>query len=126
MWMRDGTEILDLAGNRNEIVGQCWQFWRQAETLRPLTNACIHAYDGYMEKLQILFPEPQLLSLRRMARRQDRPVSELVRAAVDAWLERHEPWAGEVREEPPVYHCGELLVGGEDLREAANGDRIQP
>jgi hypothetical protein len=79
-----------------------------------------------MEKLQILFPEPQLYSLRKIARSQDRPVSELVRAAVDAWLVRHEPWVEEVREDPPSYHCGKTLVRAEDLREVANEDRIQP
>jgi hypothetical protein len=79
-----------------------------------------------MKKLQILFPEPQLHSLRKIARSQDRPVSELVRAAVDAWLARHEPYSGEVREEPPSYNCGKILVEPEELREAANGDRLKP
>jgi hypothetical protein len=79
-----------------------------------------------MEKLQILFPEPQLHSLRKIARSLDRPVSELVRAAVDAWLARHEPWSDEVREDPPSYNCGKILVRAEDLREAANEDRLQP
>lgn len=89
-----------------------------------LTDACIHVYDVYMEKIQILFPEPQLHSLRNIARSQDRPVSELVRAAVDAWLARHEPWEEAVREDPPSYHCGDILVEADGLRDAANGDRI--
>lgn len=76
-----------------------------------------------MEKLQILFPEPQLLRLRRVARKQDRPVSELVRAAVDLWLERHEPWEEDVKEAPPRYHCGEVIVKAEELRDLAYGDR---
>jgi hypothetical protein len=79
-----------------------------------------------MEKLQILFPEPQLHSLRKIARSQDRPVSELVRAAVDVWLARHEPWAEEAREEPPTYNCGKIHVRAEELREAANEDRLKP
>jgi hypothetical protein len=58
-----------------------------------------------MDKLQILFPEPQLLRLRRMARDQDRPVSETV------------------AEEPPRYHCGEMLADGIELRTLANEDR---
>ena len=41
---------------------------------------------GYMEKMQILFPKPKLTRLRELARRQDRPVSEVVRAA-GAWGE---------------------------------------
>lgn len=79
-----------------------------------------------MQKLQILFPEPQLRTLRRIAHSQDRPVSELVRAAVDAWLERHEPWMEGVREEPPVHHCGGIRVEAEQLRESAYEDRNQP
>lgn len=86
-----------------------------------MNSACIHAYDVSMEKLQILFPEPQLRSLRKLARVQDRPVSELVRAAVDSWLAGHSP-PETVAEPPPSYHCGEVLAKPEDLREAAHGD----
>ena len=79
-----------------------------------------------MQKLQILFSEPQLRSLKRIAHSQDRSVSELVRAAVDAWLERHEPWTDGVAEDPPSYRCGEMLVTVEELREVAHGDRSRP
>lgn len=78
-----------------------------------------------MEKIQILFPEPQLRSLRKIARSQDRPVSEIVRAAVEAWLARHEPREEAAREDPPRFHCGELLIGANELRDAANVDRIR-
>ena len=44
-----------------------------------------------MQKLQILFPEPVLRRLRELARKEDRPVSEIVRKAVDAWIEKTEP-----------------------------------
>jgi Arc/MetJ-type ribon-helix-helix transcriptional regulator len=77
-----------------------------------------------MEKMQILFPKPQLDRLRRIADRRDRPVSELVRAAVDAWLERQGDPDPEARESPPVYHCGKIRVPPDRLREAAYGDRI--
>lgn len=70
----------------------------------------------------MLFPEPQLRTLRRIAKTQDRPVSELVRAAVDAWLVRHEPWTETVREDPPVYGAGDVLVDAEQLRDAAYDD----
>lgn len=76
-----------------------------------------------MDKLQILFPEPQLRRLRILARRQDRPVSELVRSAVDLWLARHESDVEAVQEEAPRYHCGKILADGSDLRELANQDR---
>ncbi|NDC53194.1 MAG: ribbon-helix-helix protein, CopG family [Planctomycetia bacterium] len=41
-----------------------------------------------MQKLQVLFPDPVVERLRAMARQQDRPVSELVRRAVDRLLEQ--------------------------------------
>ncbi|MFA6504854.1 MAG: hypothetical protein WCT14_02080 [Treponemataceae bacterium] len=78
-----------------------------------------------MEKLQILFPEPQLLRLRRVARKQDRPVSELVRAAVDSWLDRHEPWEETAKETPPRYHCGTVIAKAEELRDLAYHDRAE-
>ena len=78
-----------------------------------------------MQKLQILFPEPQLSRLRRIAGGQDRPVSELVRSAVDLWLERHEGWEETaVQEAPPSYQCGSILAKPEDLRMLANEDRV--
>jgi hypothetical protein len=71
-----------------------------------------------MEKLQILFPEPQLRRLRRIAEERDRPVSELIRAAVDAWLDRN-PGGPVVAESPPSYKGGGVLRPAEELREAA-------
>jgi hypothetical protein len=41
-----------------------------------------------MQKIQILFPDPVMEGLRAVARQQDRPVSELVRRAVDRLLEQ--------------------------------------
>ena len=77
-----------------------------------------------MEKMQILFPEPQLKILRRIAKKDDRPVSELVRAAVSFWIARNGIFEAEnVSEPPPVYHCGEILVNADKLRSLANGDR---
>jgi hypothetical protein len=71
-----------------------------------------------MEKLQILFPEPQLKRLRRIAEERDRPVSELIRSAVDAWLERN-PEGKVVAESPPSYKGGGIRRPAEELREAA-------
>ena len=79
-----------------------------------------------MEKMQILFPKPQLDRLRRLAGARDRPVSELVRAAVDAWLERQAEPADEMREPAPVFHCGEIRVPPDQLRDAAYDDRTRP
>lgn len=79
-----------------------------------------------MEKLQILFPAPQLARLRQVAKQSDRPVSELVRAAVDAWLATQPASPAVVREKPPVYGLGELRIDPAALREAAWEDRAQP
>ena len=68
-----------------------------------------------MEKLQILFPEPQLRRLRLAAQRQDRPVSELVRNAVEQWLD-------EVREQPPTFALGPISIPASEMREAAYRD----
>jgi hypothetical protein len=75
-----------------------------------------------MEKLQILFPEPQLRRLRLAAQRQDRPVSELVRNAVDQWLERSGPPADEVLEAPPTFAMGSVAIPASEMREAAYRD----
>lgn len=74
--------------------------------------------------MQVLFPEPQLRELRQIAHAQDRPVSELIRNAVDFWLTRQSsPLGDEVRESPPAYHCGPIQVESERLRESAYEDR---
>ena len=69
--------------------------------------------------MQILFPEPQLARLRNLAKRQDRPVSEIVRAAVDSWLGMHEYDGDAAAEEAPVYRCGEVRVRVDSLRDMA-------
>ena len=79
-----------------------------------------------MEKLQILFPEPQIRRLRSLAQRQDRPISELVRAAVDLWLSRTDTNAETVRESPPVFHGGPILIPASEMREAAYEDDDLP
>ncbi len=78
-----------------------------------------------MEKLQILFPEPQLARLRQAAKVLDRPVSELVRAAVDAWLAANAPAPRQVREAPPVYGLGDMQTSADSLRDLAWDDRAE-
>ena len=79
-----------------------------------------------MEKIQILFPEPQLKILRGIAKRDDRPVSELVRSAVSFWISRYGAYEeNTVLETAPVYHCGKILADADQLRKLANIDRDQ-
>lgn len=80
-----------------------------------------------MQKLQILFPEPVLRRLRELARKEDRPVSEIVRKAVDAWIEKTEP---PVERQPkqriPTFHGGRIRVPAGDMRDTAHQDRTSP
>jgi len=73
--------------------------------------------DVYMQKIQILFPDPIMARLRRMARLQDRPVSEVIRRAVEESLARSpEPKGAPQR--VPSFHGGKMLCSAEELREA--------
>ena len=75
--------------------------------------------------MQILFPEPQLARLRQAAKVMDRPVSELVRAAVDAWLAANAPAPRQVREAPPVDGLGDMQSSAETLRDRAWEDHAE-
>jgi hypothetical protein len=78
-----------------------------------------------MQKIQILFPEPVLRRLRELAKKEDRPVSEIVRKAVDAWIDKTEPHSQRhMAKRIPTFHGGRITVGVEDLREIANRDRM--
>jgi len=84
----------------------------------------IHAYTVYMQRMQILFSEPQLSRLRKIAQLQDRPVSELIRGAVDFWLSRYSlDDQIHIAEQPPVYSCGDISVQSDELRAIAHEDR---
>lgn len=77
-----------------------------------------------MQRMQILFAEPQLKELRKIADDQDRPVSELIRNAVDFYLSRYGGrGVSEAAEVPPAYSCGEIRAVADDLRDIANEDR---
>ncbi len=79
-----------------------------------------------MERLQILFPKPQLNKLKRIAKQKDRPVSELVRSAVEFWLSRYgADIVDNVYEAAPIYHCGKILANADNFRDIANEDRNQ-
>jgi hypothetical protein len=76
----------------------------------------IHVLHGYMQKIQILFPDPIMTRLRRLARLQDRPVSEIIRRAVEESLARtQEPKKTERR--IPSFRGGQIICSAEELRE---------
>lgn len=80
---------------------------------------------GYMQKIQILFPDPLMESLRKLARIEDRPVSEIVRRAVDRDLEQR---AGLLLKDAaaksafPTFDGGRVLVSASKMKSVIHGD----
>ena len=81
-----------------------------------------------MQKMQILFPEPQMKRLRDLARIEDRPVSEIVRRAVERDLEQR---AGHLlRKSPkppafPTFDGGPIKVDAAGMKEILHADDIR-
>ena len=78
----------------------------------------LHVLNVSMQKIQILFPDPVMMRLRRLAKIQDRPVSEIVRRAVEDALARmpETPSASE-RRRIPSFHGGKILAPARSIRE---------
>ena len=70
-----------------------------------------------MQKIQILFPDPVMERLRTVARQQDRPVSEVVRRAVDRLLEQVPALPPNQPARFPTFHGGGVLVDAGRLRD---------
>ena len=77
-----------------------------------------------MKKIQVLFPEPQMQRLKRLARIEDRPISEIIRRATEDYLAK-EPSAPlpDAAAAIPVFDGGETFVSHERFRELAYSDR---
>jgi Ribbon-helix-helix protein, copG family len=71
-----------------------------------------------MQKIQILFPDPVLARLRRLARIQDRPVSEIIRRAVEESLART-PESVTNPKRIPTFRGGRVLSSPGEIRDAA-------
>jgi len=80
-----------------------------------------------MKKIQILFPDPQMERLRRAARVEDRPISEIVRRATEEYLDKL-PRSPVQNSETliPTFDGGRTLVDPARFREIAHQDRIGP
>jgi len=74
-----------------------------------------------MQKIQILFPDPVMERLRAAARQQDRPVSELVRRAVDRLLEQAPAQPPREPARFPTFRGGGVLVDAESLKDLLHG-----
>lgn len=83
---------------------------------------------GSMQKLQILFPDPQMDALRRLARIEDRPVSELVRRAVDRDLEQRSALLRRTSDTTPgfpTFDGGRVLVAASRMKSLLYGDESE-
>lgn len=81
-----------------------------------------------MQKIQILFPDPVMERLRAVARQQDRPVSDLVRRAVDRLLEQIPATPPKQPARFPTFRGGGVLVDADRLRDMLHGfdDEVGP
>jgi hypothetical protein len=81
-----------------------------------------------MQKIQILFPDPVMERLRALARQQDRPVSELVRRAVDRLLEQVPALPPKQPARFPTFHGGGVLVDADRLKDVLHGldEEVRP
>lgn len=74
-----------------------------------------------MQKIQILFPSPLMSRVRSIAAEEDRPVSEIIRRAVERFLEMR-PEKPIQRPRLPTFRGGKILVSAEYLKEAIYDD----
>jgi hypothetical protein len=96
-----------LQGNRRNAAAKA-----KTRLDRPL----LHAKHGSMQKMQILFPEPLMAKIRCLAQEEDRPVSEVIRRAVETFLEM-KPAKPKQARQLPTFRGGEILVSAENLKE---------
>ena len=77
-----------------------------------------------MQKLQILFPDPMMKRLREVAEREDRPLSEVVRTAVERFL-ASKPGSGRRRAGSlPAFRGGPMKVSAGELKEVLYDDDV--
>ena len=74
-----------------------------------------------MQKMQILFPNPLMGRLRAVAAEEDRPVSELIRRAVEKFLEMKPEMPRRPRS-LPTFRGGQILVSAESLKDVIYDD----
>jgi hypothetical protein len=74
-----------------------------------------------MQKMQILFPDPMMRKLREFAATEDRPVSEIVRRAVERVLQQS-PVPSTSGKKFPVFHGGGVLIPAKGMKQAIYGD----
>lgn len=87
--------------------------------LTALDFAIIHAFNGYMKKIQILFPDPLMRRLREIAALEDRPLSELIRRAVERFTEQtpYRENLNSAQRRLPTFKCGTMLASSSEMKE---------
>jgi len=77
-----------------------------------------------MQKIQILFPDPQMASLRKLAKLEDKPVSEIVRRAVEREIEQRSGLLQRGAPAPvfPTFDGGVVLTSASELKSVIYGD----
>ncbi|MDX2227141.1 MAG: ribbon-helix-helix domain-containing protein [Verrucomicrobiae bacterium] len=70
-----------------------------------------------MKKIQLLFPDPMMDRLRDLAKREDVPLSEIIRKATAQWLDRYPPHEGP-SQQVPVVNAGRCLLNAQDMKAA--------
>ena len=74
-----------------------------------------------MQKIQILFPNPLMGRVRAVAAEEDRPVSEIIRRAVERFLEM-KPKKPSQNRQLPTCRGGKILVSAENLKDSIYHD----
>jgi hypothetical protein len=74
-----------------------------------------------MQKIQILFPNPLIRRVKAVAAEEDRPVSEVIRRAVEKFLEM-KPEKPRQHRQLPTFRGGEILLSAEELKDAIYED----
>ncbi len=71
-----------------------------------------------MQKIQILFPDPLMRRVRELAELEDRPLSEVIRRAVERFAEQS-PTAGRPESGPPklpTFRGGRMLADAGEMK----------
>lgn len=74
-----------------------------------------------MQKIQILFPDPMMRRLREVAAIEDRPISEIVRRAVEKVLQQS-PVPPASNKNFPTFHGGGVQIPASKMKQAIYGE----
>ena len=74
-----------------------------------------------MQKIQILFPDPLMAQMRKLAETLDMPVSEVVRRATEEWLNKlsflQSSGGDSSRMDIPTFDGGPCLLAADQMRD---------